>query len=924
MSNQRFRFRLALQYPEGSPGLTNSGFDVSLSGWEQSSFPASVGQAFVWASGGIAHSDGSVSNLTKTGAIGQAGPSVTGGIWHRGNYVIDITAKNNSVGGSAPLQSIVNVYGADNSNFSIGSEEGITYSGTGTWDVVPISDAYLTRRISFTLTKEFNYLFFDFTKVGSTTGYEVDFKIDSINLVTYPKSQLISPPGGWKEALLKLERHPEFHSLVEYFKGSFIFYGSDGVVDGGINFIKDAEESFGVDITITISIEASFNEGGSYESIFSGLLYVGGLKELPDNKIDVPIIRNDLWTTFINRLNTPVDLQSTTDLDGNPVPVVPTIDLNLPSQKIRQTYLGFVGSEETFLEDTPTFTIPDNEYGQIDFKREVLNEIDEKHPMPVIENPERPQDLFELEFAGSYGFNITIFTSTLTLLGSSTDANLDVRFQINDDAAVTLTKANGGINGVNGFTQHTYSATHQLLKGDLIRLYFFNNNATGASYTFVMMVNSTLSVVGDTVFPSSETKAYYLHDAFAGVIERIIGRNVFYSEILGRTDTNMRQYDENGCYSRLVVTKGLQIRGYTLSERPAAFSFNHLWKGANPILNLGLGYETISGVECIRLEDKASYYDGSSTSENFSYIRPSRSYDEDRIFKKIETGYQKWQSENISGLDDTQASQIRATIFKTIGTELTLKSEFIAASLAIETTRRQTIQKNKDYKFDNDTFIILVNGDDLSPDRFDPETTEDFDSVTGLTNASSRYNILLSPMRNFLRWANYIGGCLQKYLSSSYKFVSGEGNFTMTSDYSCSSGEQCLGKICDPLSENADISLSTYNGTLGYIHTPLLYNIENTNLPWEKYASIRDNAKKAIGISQTAVNYNKLFIKDLEYLICQSKVDFSGWAAEYFRLVVPESIQPTPVVCIPSVSSDEDQDGLSDCYEAVLEYGETI
>lgn len=931
MSVPLFRFRLTHQLPEGEIDFTNSDFDVSIFGWDQYVFTGS--QSFNW-TGGKARADGSVSNLPDTAAIGQIGAPFTGNRWNPGKYTISITARNNSAGGSSPLQSILRVF-ASNQISSI--DESISYTGTGTWDVVALGDAYTTRIINFELEDFWNYIFFSFNKVGPTSGYEVDFNIERINIISAPRSQFISEPDGWKDATLKLERHPEFHSLVEYFEGDFIFYGSDGVIDGGMTFIKAAESMYGINTDIKIIIDVSFNSGSTYDRVFNGKLAISLKKEVQDNKMNVPIIRGDVWTEFISRLTTPVNIAATTSINGVEVPVVDLIDINRTSQKVRQKYLAYNGNTDTFLEDTITYVIPDNEYGQIDFDRETLAEISYKYNLPRIENTTRPANLFELEYAGTYSFDILVVTSTAVLLGSSTDANLEVRLQINDDSAITLTKTNVGINGINGATQHTYNATLSLNKADFIRLYFYNNNASGISYTFVFTVGSYMSIVADTVYPSSTSQEYFVHDAGAAIIDRILNkRSTFISEYFGGTNTNASQYDSNGCGYPFSLTTGSQIRGYTFTEKPFFMSFKKWWDCVNPIFGLGLGYITTDeGEFAIEVEKLREFYDPTQISAYISNAVLKSEYDNDVVFKKVTTGFKIWKSEEISALDDPQSVHVYAIPFGDAGKELELTSDAIAASLAHEFTRRESTKKSKDYKFDNDVFITALNTDDVSPDRYQPELSENFLSVTNLNNSDTRYNLVLTPLRNFLRNADYIGGCVQKNISRlPYKFVSGEGNFDLITDYFCSVGQQCIAVICDPLSEKQDINLTTldlsgttnYNSTIGYLHLPDLYKTE-IDLSWEDYQAILNNRKYAIAVSQTDSNHKKYFIKNIDYKICFGKAMIEMWAYDDVQLTVPESVQsmdpcgliePEPPLEIGVC--DGDFSSYDSDYAAILEY----
>lgn len=81
----------------------------------------------------------------------------------------------------------------------------------------------------------------------------------------------------------------------------------------------DVEGTYGVDETIQILVEISDDDGSTYEALFTGTLDLSTLIEIDSTKVQCAVIRDDLWTKFMNRRGTPVDIQSTTDLDGNPV-----------------------------------------------------------------------------------------------------------------------------------------------------------------------------------------------------------------------------------------------------------------------------------------------------------------------------------------------------------------------------------------------------------------------------------------------------------------------------------------------------------------------------------------------------------------------------------------------------------------------------
>jgi hypothetical protein len=153
----------------------------------------------------------------------------------------------------------------------------------------------------------------------------------------------INEPDGLRDAVIKLDRDDNFHSLVQFFEGAFIFYGSNDYIDGGFHFIKQTEIVFGPDADLRALIEIAPDDE-NFLVLHDGQFKLSDLEEMPDNKIKVPIIRDDFWAKFISRLDTPVDIQSTTNLDNEACNVFQPISLQLSSQIINKT-TRYEGSE---------------------------------------------------------------------------------------------------------------------------------------------------------------------------------------------------------------------------------------------------------------------------------------------------------------------------------------------------------------------------------------------------------------------------------------------------------------------------------------------------------------------------------------------------------------------------------------------------
>jgi len=789
-------------------------------------------------------------------------------------------------------------------------------------------------------------------------------------------TQVISEPDGWAKIKISLERDKEYYSLIELIETPFIFYGSNGIYDGGMNFILEKKRIYGVNSQISIQIDIS-QDGYNYDLLFLGLIDMQSLKTIDYRKLEAVITRSSKWATFFARRDTPVDINSTIDLDGNAVSNGNSMTINLPSQKIQQKYDGYL-SQNAEVHSFGTGS-GNNPYLVLDFDKESLDEINEKYTYTIQNSPTIPFELFYLEYSGSYRFVSNI--SILKALGSAYP-DVKIYLQINGVSPIefsvstrsiptSVTRHDGTtltLLGLDTATDYYIDTTLDLKVGDSVRIYgesFVSNSqvfiltrggfdkywiapnspnaylnfegywdaslglfpsvtssggpilsghpwfisvpgvldgvAVEKDWVIIPNINTPgqvaanwyinplglieglydfgdtyLTVTANTIYPETQAEAFFLHDTAFEIIKRTVGDNSFYSEYTGSTHTLSLPYVSDGCGWNFSLIRGLQLRNYPLSEKPFSISFKQWWEGINPIQNLGLGYDVVSGNEVIRVEDKAFFFNDSPIIY-FNFVNNiEESYDKESIYNKIKIGYKKWQSENVSGIDDPQTNHDYSTLFKTVGMPITVQSDFIAASLAFEQTRRTTRKKSADYKFDDDTFILAINPiEDNSPIGYNPEFDENFDSVTNLLNSDSRYNITLTPLRNLIRWFNVLSGCLQDYPTSVFKFNGGEGNYDMVSDYSGSAPGICFNKIADPISEKQDLSMS-YNGLLGHLFRPEVLDFKYP-LSWENYKLIRDNSTRAIAISETDSDHVVCHIKKLEYDLINSLGNFTVW-----------------------------------------------
>lgn len=380
-------------------------------------------------------------------------------------------------------------------------------------------------------------------------------------------SLVISEPDGWKDCTLKLERHEEFHSLIEYFEGDFVFYGDNGSENGGIDFIREVERTYGADAELAITIEIA-PDNFTYQTVFIGQLDLWNIEEMPDNKAQVPIIRNDFWAKFINRFDTPVDIQSTESIDGTPVTPMTNVNLNLTNQKIRVRSEGYLSAGYVFGKESST-DLGNGEYLQVDVDQMVLDELQTKSGPPLAYNPVVPFWIYDFEYAGDYTFDIKIEFSLLIDISSPPTINygqnsthnyagsiifIECYIQKNDEAPIQM----GVIENDQGDKSSTYfyNGTFTVNANDVVRIYGavvsnWPGGSDGIGRAFLLwgrdnsevLTDDILSasgpfnfgtppsgledptyfnVTGNTVFPESNSESFLIHDVAGAIIDRIV------------------------------------------------------------------------------------------------------------------------------------------------------------------------------------------------------------------------------------------------------------------------------------------------------------------------------------------------------------------------------------------------------------------
>lgn len=731
----------------------------------------------------------------------------------------------------------------------------------------------------------------------------------------------IPEPDGWDKAEVGIERDPVLKGMAPFLKTPFNASGEFR------EWCLLVERNHGPDAIITAKLRYSPDERGlTFYELFPNSdieIAVGSFTETVGHELghglEYGFVLKSFLAKFQQRFETPVNVQSTEDLDGNPVEVLEATEVEQSPQIIDMRFANQSKYSQIFnnLDPLSYHPIVADEHIQVGFNDNIsLDEIKARFDLSTAVNPEIPVAMWTMEYGGilTPDWRITMACFSIDFPGPFNErfqnmgANLKWYIQINDQAPVEFDHATEtivinylGLDLDTILNYYTLTDPINVNAGDNVRIYaklITDFDGTSANNIYIIadeaidgngggpfeVVEKVLAQKGTgltysnfthkTTFPATVAEGFLTHDLLAATIKRICGAD-FYSECLGSPNTLARQYDYRGCFADFMHYKGLQLRQYLLSEKPFFASVKDIWNGINPVHCLAMGVDRVDGQDVIRVWRLNELFDETRVSATFDNVRDiSRSYDQEEFFNYVRIGYEKGFLQDVGTIDDAQTKRDYTNILKKIGHKIEILSTMIGASLAFEVIRRFTRIKSADHQFDNEIFIqaVRLNGEY----GFVPELSEEFSDVTNLLNEETRYNKRIVTARNFLNWLDYLSGCLQAYPDTSFKFNGGEGNYDMQATMT---PNDCPNDFEGaPLSEKQDIPISE-----NYLFWPILYNIR-CKINFGQWLQIIGDMNAAIRISQSTSGHMPFFTKSLSVKISESMMTLSANPKRFFPL----------------------------------------
>lgn len=633
----------------------------------------------------------------------------------------------------------------------------------------------------------------------------------------------IDNPIGWDKAVFEISRHKEYH-------GIFFDYSFDSLqfVNDAADILEDAYVANGVeaDCELTVTWDCDVEQ-----VVYQGKFNFHKYKKICEYEagcwIEIPVENSGHLMKMWNRFDQPVDLDSLTAFDG-----VTTMDAytnlgvskSIPAKGIQKKVrtelqtintLDITTADLAFTDFANSATTTIAGHSSVPFDVITLNEfsyIYNDSTQTFVQNanfgsggPQVVQNFENLETSyGGNSFNVTLnlageiefvipggvldiinFTSDLYVRLVKVAGDPDV------NPATTLVSqllAPSGSTLLAGTTSFPflmfYSGANTLAYNEKIYVfvnYSLSRNNTGAVYEInqTFMAGNYLAV--DTITLSTPTTApfYFINESLSRVTESITdGAMLVYSDYFGRTDADPYTSASDGCGGLEAITKGLLLRNVQIAGNNTALmsiSLKELIDNLNKIHCIGIGIEPDAarpGYDLLRVEQFEYFYADTILINCIAVNRLEIETKVDGFISVLKIGYKKYEGEEYNGIDEFLSSREYRSTMSCNKKELDLTCEFIASGYAIEVTRNKYTD-TKDWRFDNDTFILCFKRDSgIVVEQGNLNTTDN------IIDPNTILNYRLSPFRNALRWAKII---LSQYLPTSsgakFVFTNGTGNY---------------------------------------------------------------------------------------------------------------------------------------------------
>ena len=604
---------------------------------------------------------------------------------------------------------------------------------------------------------------------------------------------VIEEPIGFDQLKTTMKRG-DYHGMsVEVSVGTLEFYGE------AVSIISQAYDT-DIDTELTYKVETAKGD-----VLYSGVLDLATYNEKNGayRSVEVNVGEVGIKTTFNNRVEVPVDLNSQITIDGNEIAHAPNwLDLPIPYKTIR--YVNMQNQVKTTI-----YRYSPNTGNQLalpdDFVNAWLNICLDNNAKQEFGTMNPTFHIAAIEDSTVAGYAEPFCT---TNNGSDIDEDSDIIIKVSLDMSIRFPEGPAQDNypfenltdtpqlevvpvvKINGYIRQEPSMSPIIITNDnyttpqqltLDGTYTIKKRETASIFVGLEIVNKNVNNKGDkgynnpskldltikegsyievTLNSKAEDKVsaplIMVHEALNTIAESISDNALSVkSNLYGRADSVVHKQSTIGDGALKAITNGYKIRGlYTdeNNERNMPLTFKEMIESLNAIDCIGWGFSQEDNTTCLRVEKWDWFYQNNRLLEINEPAELTRKIDTDKVISELNIGYKKYATaDDISSIDSLHGERTFTTTTKSFSNQKSALCEFIADNYAIEETRRaaMTTEKDEEFKYDENVFVfgLLSNENGYAIVR---DTAQQGNNT--IANIHEAYNTLISPTRNAVRW----------------------------------------------------------------------------------------------------------------------------------------------------------------------------
>lgn len=602
------------------------------------------------------------------------------------------------------------------------------------------------------------------------------------NLTYNGSNHVIEEPIGFDDLKTKIQRSDLHGMSVEVSVGNLEFYGV------AFNIIKEAYEA-------NIESQIIYTATSAGEVIYSGTIDLSTYSEKCGDYCSITCKVGDVGakTTFNNRVETDVDLNTSTTIDGNvlgmqaswknvKIPLKHLKYTNSAEQKKSEEIPVYHGGVEHIFHDVTTFALDNvkiNEFGQLCENTLLFaedDEFDEKFgtgtKMHVDLSIKVKLEQADITIGGGYARIGVSLKQGDTLLSA-------VLWPQNASVGDTITiRYNGDLWTDTPLALH-FREMHQTAiqiwgvrisvvpKESYIKLTMYDNIADSNVSADMIQVHNALNVITGAI---SENALSVKSNWYGGLL------------------SSWNNPSAIGGGHLKAITNGYKIRGLFTdgsTERNMPVSFKSMINALNALDCIGWGFSREDGADVVRVERWDWFYKDDVIMRISGVDEINTSVDTNNVITDLQIGFKKYlTSSQYNSIDSVHGERTLKNSIKVLSKKISQLCEFIGDTYAIEETRRakDAIDPSEEFKYDENVFIFELSAGHPagSTSILNISVPNNVTSSSGVDRPLEQYNVQLSPRRCAERWRAFLFASRNH---TPFRFISGKINYKAS--FSC-------------------------------------------------------------------------------------------------------------------------------------------